>query len=254
MSGRRPGGGGFARGVGDCGGTLQPATVTFPALRDAGVTRAVSTLFVRRKTAEVAGDYCFNTPDEAHAAALQQLALHRAWEESGHLDLADLVPTQSKIKNQKSKIASPLRVHLAMEGAAPIRHLDDADVFYKAGVRMVSLAWAEGTAWAGGDQSAQDEGDLTPEGRALVARLDMLGVIHDVSHLSERAFWSLLEIARGPVVASHSNCLALLPGAKYPQRHLSDAQIRALAARPNSRIGINLFARFISDREIDFCG
>jgi membrane dipeptidase len=133
-------------------------------------------------------------------------------------------------------------VTLALEGAAPILTPEDADLFFAAGVRMVSLAWAEGSQWSGGDQSG---GDITPAGRELVARLDQLGIIHDVSHLSERAFWTLLEIARGPVVASHSNCRALLPGAKYPERHLSDGQLCALAARPNSRVGINLFARFI---------
>jgi membrane dipeptidase len=107
---------------------------------------------------------------------------------------------------------------------------------------MLSLAWAEGSPWAGGDQSG---GDITPAGRDLIAHLDALGIIHDVSHLSERAFWTLLDLARGPVVASHSNCRALLPGAKFPDRHLSDDQIRALAQRPHAKIGINLFARFL---------
>jgi membrane dipeptidase len=107
---------------------------------------------------------------------------------------------------------------------------------------MVALAWAEGSRWAGGDQSG---GDITPVGKQLITRLDALGIIHDVSHLSEKAFWTLLEIARGPIVASHSNCRALLLDAKHPERHLSDAQIRAIAAR-NGKIGINCFARFLT--------
>jgi len=106
---------------------------------------------------------------------------------------------------------------------------------------MVALAWAEGSRWAGGDQSG---GDITPDGKRLVARVDGLGITHDVSHLSEKAFWTLLDTARGPIVASHSNCRALLPDAKNPERHLSDAQIRALAAR-GGKIGINFFARFL---------
>ncbi len=204
------------------------------------MTRAFSTLFVRKQTADVRGDYCFTTPDEAHAAALRQLAMHHAWQENGWIEFAHSLNQKSKIENQK------LLVTLALEGAAPIRTVDDADVFYAAGVRMVSLAWAEGSRWSGGDQGGEaGVGDITADGRVLAARLDELGIIHDVSHLSERAFWTLLEIARGPVVASHSNCRSLLPGAKHPERHLSDEQLRALATRPDSRVGINLFARFI---------
>jgi membrane dipeptidase len=58
-----------------------------------------------------------------------------------------------------------------------------------------------------------------------------------------------MEVARGPVVASHSNCRALLPGAKHPERHLSDDQIRALAARRDGKIGVNFFARFLVPAE-----
>jgi membrane dipeptidase len=252
-----------------CGGTLLPATVTFPALRAAGVTRAVSTVFVRRKTADVRGDFSFTTEEEAFAAGRRQVEMHQEWEREGWIENVDRQTPVSpgktdhaecgvrnaaaavknaeaatrEIENQKLQIKNPLRVTLALEGAACVRSVADMDWFHAAGVRMVSLAWAEGSQWAGGDQSG---GDITPAGRALVRRLDELGVVHDVSHLSERAFWTLLEIARGPVVASHSNCRALLPGAQNPERHLSDEQLRALAARGTSaRIGVCLFARFL---------
>ncbi len=226
----------------DCGGSLQPPTLTFTSLRAGGVRAAYSTLFVRRKTADVSGDFCFTTAEEAFAAARRQVKMHRVWEAAGEIELAGAEEKNTKEKKKKMG----LKVTLAMEGAACLRGLEDVQVFYDAGVRIVSLAWAEGSPWAGGDQSG---GDITPEGRRLIARLDELGIMHDVSHLSERAFWTLLEIAAGPVVASHSNCRSLLPGAKHPERHLSDEQIRALAARPGGKIGINLFARFLVPAE-----
>jgi membrane dipeptidase len=235
------------RPVESCGGTLQPATVTFPSLAAGGVRRAISTIFVRRKTTEASGEYCFETPDQAWEAGRQQVAMHRQWEREGSIEIArrhtpNVAFFATKIENRKSKIENPLQVTLALEGAACLRHVEDFDWFYEAGVRMVSLAWGEGSKWAGGDQVG---GEISAEGRELVKRLDELGVVHDVSHLSERAFWTLLEIARGPVVASHSNCRALLPGAKFPQRHLSDEQLRALAGRKNARVGVCLFSRFL---------
>jgi membrane dipeptidase len=198
-------------------------------------------LFVRRQTAEIRGDYCFTTPEEAHQAAQAQLAMHRRWQQENLIDVAEFGSVRGE--TQRSKFESGnLKLTLAIEGAGCIRNLDDATAFRDAGVRIISLAWAEGSRWAGGDQSG---GDVTSEGRELIGHLDELQMIHDVSHLSERAFSSLLERTSGPIVASHSNCRELLPGSKYPERHLSDGQIRALAARPNSLIGINLFARFI---------
>jgi membrane dipeptidase len=237
------------REVGACGGTLMPATVTFPTLRAGGVRSAFSTLFVRRRTADVSGEYCFETPDEALAAAMRQVRMHEAWEREGWIELENRQKQEARNKKEKRS----LRVRLAMEGAAPIREVGDAEAFVKAGVRMVSLAWAEGNKWAGGDQSG---GDVTADGRALIKRLDELGIVHDVSHLSERAFWTVMELAQGRVVASHSNCRALLPGAKHPERHLSDEQLRALAARKGSlegRVGVCLFSRFLVPAEEHEC-
>lgn len=219
-----------------CGGTLRPAGVTFPSLRAGNVRGAVATIFVRRRRNVAADDgpWSFDTGEEAHAALLRQLAMYRRWEAEGSLRIGSLPDTQN----------DPLGVVLALEGAEGLRSADDLPDLVKQGVRMVSLAWAEGSRYAGGDQSG---GDVTEPGEALLAEMDRLGVVHDVSHLSERAFWTLLSQARGPVVASHSNCRSLLPGRKHPERHLSDEQIRALVAHPGGGgvIGINLFGRFL---------
>src|SRR4051812_39231483 len=168
-----------------CGGTLQPASVTFPSLRAANVTHAVSTIFVRRRTPTVDGPYCFDTPDEAFAAAQHQLAMHRAWQSEGLIQISS--PAESQIPDHDPRATNELHTTLALEGAACLRTVDDLDTFAKAGVRIVSLAWAEGSHWSGGDQSG---GDITPEGLALIQRLDQLKIIHDVSHLSDRAFWT----------------------------------------------------------------
>src|SRR5690242_19673502 len=74
----------LTRPVDACGGSLQPASLTFPALRAGGVRAAVSTIFVRRRIADgpkpVDGPYCFDTPRQAFSTAQRQLTLYEKWE------------------------------------------------------------------------------------------------------------------------------------------------------------------------------
>ena len=85
-----------------------------------------------------------------------------------------------------------------------------------------------------------EPGGLTDEGRALVKEFDRLGIIHDTSHLAEQAFWDLLNLTPKPVIASHSNCRAIVP----TDRQLSDEMIKAIAAR-GGVIGINFYDKFL---------
>jgi membrane dipeptidase len=71
--------------------------------------------------------------------------------------------------------------------------------------------------------------------------MDDCGIIHDASHLCDEAFDGLMAIARGPVVATHSNCRVLTGPS---QRHLRDDQVMAIAAR-DGVIGLNLFSKFL---------
>jgi membrane dipeptidase len=74
--------------------------------------------------------------------------------------------------------------------------------------------------------------------------LDRCAIIHDTSHLSDEAFWQLLDLVEGPVMASHSNCRAFSPG----DRQLSDEMIRALVQR-DGVIGINFYDKFLLTAE-----
>ncbi|MGA2496631.1 MAG: membrane dipeptidase [Tepidisphaeraceae bacterium] len=131
---------------------------------------------------------------------------------------------------------SALPFILIMEGADALRSGADVDWWWKQGLRIVGLAWKR-TLLAGG---TGEPGPLTPLGRTIAAALDRAGFIHDTSHLAEEAFWQLLEMTSGPVMASHSNARAIIP----TDRQLSDDMARAIAAR-GGIIGINLFGRFL---------
>jgi membrane dipeptidase len=125
----------------------------------------------------------------------------------------------------------------ALEGADPIRRPEDVEHWHRRGVRLVALAWAAGSRYAGGNRAPAP---LTKAGRALLDVLAESGMILDVSHLAEEAFWEVVDRYEGPIVATHSNPRALVPG----PRQLSDRMIRALAAR-DGVIGVVPYNRFL---------
>lgn len=125
----------------------------------------------------------------------------------------------------------------AMEGADPIRRPEDVEYWYRRGVRIVGLAWAAGSRYAGGNRAP---GPLTDAGRALLEVLAEHGLILDVSHLAEEAFWEVVDRYEGLIVATHSNPRALVPG----PRQLSDRMIRALAER-DGVVGVVPYNRFL---------
>ncbi|HEX4053322.1 MAG TPA: membrane dipeptidase [Tepidisphaeraceae bacterium] len=203
-------------------------TVGLPDLRDGGVGLICATIFCEPAN-EGRGDY--RTADEAHAAAMKQLDWYRARESAGEMQLIRTWPADF------SRQASETNAILLLEGADPIRDEADARTFFDAGLRIVGLTWKAGTRYAGGNGAP---GPLTPDGLGMVKILDQLGIIHDASHLAEESFWQLLGVASGPVIASHSNCRAIVPG----ERQLSDEMIRAIAQR-GGVIGINFYDKFL---------
>jgi microsomal dipeptidase-like Zn-dependent dipeptidase len=127
----------------------------------------------------------------------------------------------------------------SLEGADPLgTDVDNLFAFYEAGVRLVTLAWGD-NAFCG---SSYGEGTgLTKKGVDLVAAMESLGVVVDVSHLSDRGFADLCQVAERPFVASHSNCRSLCPSG----RNLTDEMIHALGER-GGVMGITLAPGFLS--------
>ncbi len=212
--------------------------ISLPALREAGVLLVLATIYTSPRPDEPAGYAGPDDRDGAERAGLEQLAIYERLEAEGEVAIvrsaADL------------QAPGPLpKLVLLMEGADPIRSPQHVRQWRERGVRLVGLAWALGTRYAAGNADSQfpaEASGLSAEGRELVAALDEVGIVHDVSHLSDRAFDDLFAVARGHIVASHSNCRAL---AGDSQRHLTDAQVRAVAER-GGIIGLNLYRRFLT--------
>jgi len=110
--------------------------------------------------------------------------------------------------------------------------------FQEAGVRVLTLAWGD-NAFCG---SCFGRGDgLSDKGEELVALCEEQGVVVDVSHASDTAFWDVCRVSEKPFIASHSNSRALCDS----PRNLSDEMVRVLAER-GGVVGLNLYSGFLS--------
>lgn len=130
----------------------------------------------------------------------------------------------------------------AIEGGEAVgEDLGVLRMFYRLGVRSFGLTWFRRTLIGDGTGVGDAGGGLTPFGRKVVAELNRLRMVVDVSHLNERGFWDVLEHSTAPVIASHSNARALVDN----PRNLTDDQIRALAS-VGGVMGLNAWHEFVA--------
>jgi membrane dipeptidase len=206
------------------------ASVGFPDLRTGKVGLVCGTIFC--EPARAPGERGYSNSDEAHAQMQSQLAWYRQQFDSGELRL---VREASDLPTKPERAIGTI---LLLEGGDAIRSRDDVQLIFDAGIRIVGLAWKQ-TRYAGG---TGDTGPITRDGKLIVAGLNRVGMIHDASHLAEHAFWQLLDLTDNAVMASHSNCRAIVGGPS--NRHLTDDMIKALVRR-GGVIGINFCTQFL---------
>lgn len=133
---------------------------------------------------------------------------------------------------------------MGMENGAPIEgDLANLRHFHARGIRYITLTHSRDNHIS--DSSYDDRrthGGLSPFGREVVAEMNRLGIMIDISHVSDDAFWQVIEQSAVPVIASHSSCRAFTPGF---ERNMSDEMIVALAER-GGVIQINFGSGFLS--------
>jgi len=116
---------------------------------------------------------------------------------------------------------------MGLEGGYAIdERLENVDRYFRMGVRYMSPAWSVSTTWAGssGDETGKTRG-LNDFGKQVVREMNRLGMMVDVSHVSDKTFWDIVNTSSRPVIATHSGCRAI---ANVP-RNLTDDMIVALA-------------------------
>lgn len=189
--------------------------VDLPRMREGGLDAAFFSIFVPGTV----------TGPVAVKRAIEQIDAVRGLAER-HPDR--LVFAASAADVRAAHAAGRTAVLMGMEGGHMI---DDSlaalRTFARLGVRYLTLTHSVNTGWADSSSDTPRHGGLTAFGREVVAELNRLGVMVDVSHVSDEAFRDALEASRAPLIASHSSCRAI---SGHP-RNMSDEMITALAAK-----------------------
>lgn len=123
--------------------------------------------------------------------------------------------------------AGKLAALIGLEGGYAIdERLENVERYYNLGVRYLSPTWSVSTSWAGssGDEIGRTRG-LNEFGKQVIREMNRLGMMVDVSHVSDKTFWDIISTSNQPVIATHSACRALA----NVRRNLDDEMIRALA-------------------------
>ncbi len=197
-----------------------------PRFREGGVDVQVFALFVH--------------PSEADRGRQRVSALLDAFDHLAASNQSALSSVTSAAEIRQLHGTGRLAVVLAVENGSALEG-DPAyvDVLFRRGVRMMGLTWNNSNGLADGALEST-HGGLTPVGRAVLQRMRDVGMVVDVSHLSEKSFWDVLAATHGPIVATHSNAAGLTSH----QRNLTDDQLRAMAER-GGVVGVNFVPAFL---------
>lgn len=206
------------------------AHVDFPKMRAGKVDGAFFALY---------------TPAEMAADAATRYALEMI---SAVYDVADANPDVAAVtftpeeaaQNRKEGIIS---LFMGMENGSPIQEsLPLLRTFYRLGVSYLTLTHNGDNAIADSAAEGKRWGGLSPFGRQVVAEMNALGMMIDLSHTSDQTFWDCIKFSEAPVVATHSCCRALCSH----RRNLTDEMLQALGEK-NGYVGINYNPGFLTD-------
>lgn len=139
----------------------------------------------------------------------------------------------------KHKAATLLAIE---EGGAIDGSLEALRCLYELGVRAMTLTWSNRNDIADGINEEATGSGLTLFGKQVVAEMNRLGILVDVSHISTAGFWSVIETSTKPIIATHSNAKSLC---SHP-RNLNDEQIKALAQN-GGLAGITFAGQFLEE-------
>jgi membrane dipeptidase len=155
----------------------------------------------------------------------------------------DLVLATTAADVRKAQADGKIAALMGMEGG----HMIDDDLgvlrmYAELGVRYLTLTHFNNNHWADSSTDAPAHNGLTDFGKDVVRELNRLGVMVDISHVSDKTFYDALEVSKAPLMASHSSCRAISGHA----RNMSDDMIKALAAK-GGVIQINYEITFLSE-------
>jgi membrane dipeptidase len=207
----------------------------FPRLVESGMTAEFMSAWVDAPYAERAG--------ASFSRAMQHIETIHAFVDR-HPDRLLFATTAADVRRAKAE--GKIAIFIGVEGGHAIEgSLDRLRDLYAHGARYLTLTWNNGNAWAGSSIGVDGTrtGGLTPFGRDVVREMNRLGMLVDLSHVSDSTFYDAIAVSTVPVIASHSSARAL---SDVP-RNLTDDQLRAIA-RNGGVVNVNFYSRFIDSR------
>ena len=146
--------------------------------------------------------------------------------------------------------AGKIAALLAVEGGEPLTgDLAVLRMLHRLGVRSITLTWNGRNELGDGVGEGDEAGGLSLFGRSVVREMNRLGMLVDVSHLSQKGFWDVAEVSEQPFAATHANCYALC----NHQRNLTDTQIEHLA-KTGGVVGLSFVPAFVHPTKPDLKG
>jgi membrane dipeptidase len=201
----------------DIGQRLQDGQFDTVRMREGGLDAQFFSIWVEPQLYGGGGERAIKRADEQIAAVRSMVEKYpETWE---------LAASAGDVRRIVG--AGKLAALMGLEGGYAIdERLEMVERYYRLGVRYMSPAWSVSTSWAGssGDEAGRTRG-LNDFGKEVVREMNRLGMMVDVSHVSDQTFWDIINTSTKPVIATHSGCRAI---ANVP-RNLTDEMIRALA-------------------------
>lgn len=203
------------------------ATTTLPEMKKGQVDTVVATLMGRVPYGEGAlhgSTLDFATHEQVYAFARSHLGYYEALELSGHVRIIRSRHDLLEHWNRKPNASNPVGLIVSMEGADAIMEPTQAQHWFDLGLRCTSLVHYGCSKYAVG---TGQEGPLTTAGRALLGAFESIGMVLDVTHLSDTSFFEATDCFGGPMIATHQACRSLVPA----QRQFSDEQMQLIIDR-----------------------
>jgi membrane dipeptidase len=206
------------------------AQVDLPRMRKGGVTGVFFSIYTPARL----------NPVQAIRRALLQIDMVR--QETRRLG-QDLVLATTAGQVLEAKKQGKIAALLGVEGGHMIdSNLSILRTYYELGVRYMTLTHSSNTPWADSSGDKPQHNGLTEFGRQVVREMNRLGMMVDVSHVSDKTFYDVLETSTAPPIASHSSCRVYC---QHP-RNMTDDMLRALAKK-GGVVHINYYNGFLDD-------
>jgi membrane dipeptidase len=219
----------FLDGKFDLGARNSTGSIDIPRMREGNLSAIFFSIWIPSKV----------TGPEAVRRALQQIDAVRDQVRKHPNDLV-LATTAAEIREAKKK--GQIAALMGVEGGHMInRDLEVLRKFAGLGVRYMTLTHSGNDEWADSSTDKAVHNGLTDFGKEVVREMNRLGVMVDISHVSDKTFADALAVSKAPMIASHSSCRAICDA----PRNMTDEMMKALAAK-GGVVQINYHVGFLS--------